>query len=118
VITYEEIKEGNKLKILTKSDNIIIGYSEILIALDCVDIIDVEVNSDFRRQGIGKELCKRIIDFCETNGVKTITLEVRKSNIPAQNLYANLGFRIISEREKYYNDGEDAVIMQQNIRNI
>jgi ribosomal-protein-alanine N-acetyltransferase len=40
------------------------------------------------------------------------TLEVRASNIAAQQLYYHLGFEIVARRPRYYRDNnEDALIM-------
>ena len=47
----------------------------------------------------------------------SIILEVRKSNFPAINLYLKFGFSELGIREKYYNDGEDAIIMKREFLN-
>ena len=45
-------------------------------------------------------------------GVRHLTLEVRKSNIPAQELYKKHGFVSMGIRRQYYLDNkEDAIIM-------
>lgn len=45
-------------------------------------------------------------------GIKTMTLEVRKTNVVAQNLYSKYGFEPVGIRRGYYGDnGEDAIIM-------
>jgi ribosomal-protein-alanine N-acetyltransferase len=43
--------------------------------------------------------------------VKTIDLEVRKSNINALSLYRKEHFDITGERKNFYSDGETAIIM-------
>ena len=41
-----------------------------------------------------------------------MTLECRKTNIAAQNLYRKLGFIDVGVRKRYYSDtGEDALVM-------
>jgi ribosomal-protein-alanine N-acetyltransferase len=46
------------------------------------------------------------------NGATLVTLEVRRSNHGALDLYRNLGFRAVGIRPNYYVDeGEDAVVM-------
>jgi ribosomal-protein-alanine N-acetyltransferase len=45
-------------------------------------------------------------------GISRMTLEVRKSNIVAQNLYKKLGFEESGIRKGYYlSNNEDAIIM-------
>ena len=43
---------------------------------------------------------------------EVVTLEVRASNMKAQNLYQKYGFAVVGRRKGYYSDdGEDALIM-------
>jgi ribosomal-protein-alanine N-acetyltransferase len=115
MITYETSHIGNTTKISAFDGGDAVGYGEILIALDCADVIDIEVQPNYRRRGIGREICKRLIFAAKSSGVETLTLEVRKNNIAAQNLYKSLDFCAISERKRYYYDNEDAIIMQLKI---
>lgn len=46
-----------------------------------------------------------------------MTLEVRRSNLPAQNLYHACGFLDVGYRKRYYEDNrEDALIMYKEFR--
>ena len=46
-----------------------------------------------------------------------VTLDVRFSNAPAQNLYRSFGFVIRGLRKGYYSDnGEDALVMALELR--
>ena len=47
--------------------------------------------------------------------INTITLEVRVSNKVAIALYEKYGFKKISVREKYYENVEDAYVMQKEV---
>jgi ribosomal-protein-alanine N-acetyltransferase len=50
-------------------------------------------------------------------GAKTMTLEVRMSNEPAQRLYRKLGFLNGGIRKRYYTDNyEDALVMWVNLQ--
>ncbi|MDR2423637.1 MAG: GNAT family N-acetyltransferase [Prevotellaceae bacterium] len=55
-------------------------------------IHDVFVMKDFRGKGIGKRLMNVIIAEAEIRNCSRVTLEVRKDNFVAQNLYIDLGF--------------------------
>ena len=44
---------------------------------------------------------------------KSCTLDVRKSNLRAINVYNKLGFKEIYVRKAYYNDGEDDIVMKK-----
>ncbi len=43
---------------------------------------------------------------------RLVTLEVRRSKLPAQALYRTMGFRQVGVRPRYYaEEGEDAIVM-------
>ncbi|MCL1966612.1 MAG: ribosomal protein S18-alanine N-acetyltransferase [Fibromonadales bacterium] len=66
----------------------------------------------------GKGLSKMLMEYCCKElaklGVEKFFLEVRESNIAAISLYKKMGFEKISERKKYYANGEAAIIMELN----
>nr|WP_230972260.1 ribosomal protein S18-alanine N-acetyltransferase [Archaeoglobus neptunius] len=74
-------------------------------------IIAFAVRKEFRRMGIGKILLGSAIKRLEGRGKKKIILEVRVSNIPAQELYKKFGFKVAEIIPGYYSDGEDAYLM-------
>ena len=47
--------------------------------------------------------------------VKLVTLEVRKENIPAIELYKKFGFEIVTTRKNYYQNQEDAYLMGRRL---
>ena len=51
----------------------------------------------------------------EKQGVQQITLEVNVKNNPAILLYEKLGFRTVGRRNKFYNDTDDALIMEKTL---
>jgi ribosomal protein S18 acetylase RimI-like enzyme len=50
--------------------------------------------------------------------IPSIRLSVRRSNLQAQKLYADLGYKFYEVWTAYYSDGEDALIMEKlNLKN-
>jgi len=92
----------------------IIGYAGIWLILNEGHITNVAVKKDKRGFGVGDMLMTGLVYMCDTSDINYITLEVRKSNIIAQNLYKKYGFKIAGERKNYYkDDNEDAIIMNR-----
>ena len=57
-------------------------------------------------------LVSELLSLCEKDGITSFTLEVRESNLSAQNLYKKFQFAECGFRKSYYQDTkEDAVIM-------
>jgi len=60
----------------------------------------------------GKQLTQALLQYLSNLGACYATLEVRVSNLRAQNLYKALGFVSVGKRKRYYEDnGEDAFLM-------
>ena len=105
--------------ILDKSFYIVFYDQEQLIAFggyeDVVgqgNITTMGVKPNKRGLGYGKKLLSVLLKHAEKRGIGEMTLEVRKSNIPAIKLYESLGFKIYGKRKNYYADNhEDAYIM-------
>ena len=68
------------------------------------------VRSALRRKGIGASLLQEAIAHCAG---KPLLLEVRVSNVGAQEFYLALGFNFIGRAKGYYHDGEDALLMER-----
>lgn len=92
--------------------NEIIGYAGAWIVLDEAHVTNVAVRKDARGRGVGKKLTQALLQYAANLGVQYVTLEVRKSNLTAQNLYFALGFEKVGVRKRYYEDnGEDALLL-------
>ena len=77
------------------------------------DISNVVVHPDWRKQGIAKKMLTELLRRGEEEyGVEAYTLEVRKGNVDAVNLYYRLGFTEEGVRKNFYEKPvEDAIIM-------
>jgi [ribosomal protein S18]-alanine N-acetyltransferase len=106
-----EIKENTFASyFVALKDGRVIGYAGIWIILDEAHITNLAVHPDYQRLHIGSALLQQQICEALANGARRMTLEVRFSNISAQNLYAKFGFVPRGVRTRYYSD-EDALIM-------
>lgn len=90
-------------------DEIVLGYLEIRLVDGVVDIMNLFVSEDARRQGIATALMNEMIEKEDFN---RIMLEVNENNNEAIRLYTKLGFKKISFRERYY-DEDTALIMEK-----
>ncbi len=98
--------------LVAEKDGRIIGYAGAWIIIDESHITNIAVLKDERGQGIGRRLTEGLMQYLSNLGAAYATLEVRKSNEVAQNLYVSLGFIKLGVRKRYYEDnGEDALIM-------
>ena len=89
----------------------VVGYIAASEILDEQYLDSLAVRTDYRGQGIATELMKEAFDK-----EKTVYLEVRKSNLPAINLYKKLGFAQYAERRDYYDNPTENAIMMRNAK--
>ena len=108
----EIVENDIALYLVAKIENVAVGYVGVWRIQNEGHITNVAVHSDFRGMGIGKMLVSELLSLCKEEGIDAFTLEVRKSNIVAQNLYKKFQFVEEGIRKGYYQDTkEDAVIM-------
>jgi [ribosomal protein S18]-alanine N-acetyltransferase len=90
----------------------IVGYGGLWLSVDEGHITTIAVGPEYRGRGIGELLLNGLIDQAISLNADLLTLEVRVSNVVAQQLYLKYGFRPFGSRPRYYTDnGEDALIM-------
>jgi len=98
--------------IVAKVNGKAVGYAGLWKVFDEGHITNVAVHPEYRRNGVGYMLVKSLIEMAEQEDITRMTLEVRKSNVLAQNLYMKFGFKVEGFRKEYYADNkEDAIIM-------
>jgi len=90
----------------------ICGYVGFWVMADEAHITTIAVSEELQRRGIGELLLLTVFNRARELYANVVTLEVRVSNIGAQNLYLKYGFKQVGVRRAYYTDNrEDAYIM-------
>lgn len=89
----------------------VFGYICFWLFLGEMHLLNIAVCPEARRKGIGDALLAQALDFASRRDAKVVFLEARKSNQAAQALYARFNFHAMGIRPRYYEDGEDAVVM-------
>ena len=113
----KELRNENARYVVAKLDDKIVGYVGIWFILDEGHITNVAVHNDYRGNKIGDKLVQALVNLCKENNINSMTLEVRVSNVVAQNLYKKYGFKLAGIRKEYYSDNkEDAMIMWNDIK--
>lgn len=111
--SFEEILDNPKaVYVVAREEEQVIGYCGAYLILDEADINQVAVAPAHREKGVGRMMMTALMERLKQAGAESVTLEVRKSNIPAIALYEGLGFRTEGIRKNFYEKpAEDALIM-------
>ena len=113
-VLHSELSNPLSLWLVALDKDKTIGYVGAQIVPDEADMMNLAVDGDYRRMGIGKALVVELISRLQSRAVHSLTLEVRVSNLPAINLYESLGFVIVGRRPGYYQKPkEDAFILRK-----
>jgi ribosomal-protein-alanine N-acetyltransferase len=89
-----------------------IGFCSVWRVLDELHINNLAVLPAYRRAGIGSALLTHVLDEGARMGARRATLEVRRSNEAARQLYERFGFSVVGVRQGYYsNPVEDALVL-------
>jgi [ribosomal protein S18]-alanine N-acetyltransferase len=96
----------------------IVGMLVIWQVIDEAHVGTFATHPHYRRRGIGQHLLAHALLDAYQHGIRTVFLEVRRSNLNAQALYRKFGFVEDGVRLHYYVDNnEDALLMTlQNLK--
>ena len=108
-----ELNNPLSLWLVAIDGDTVLGYVGSQTVMGEADMMNLAVNSAYRRNGIGRCLVEELIRRLRENNVYSLTLEVRISNEAAISLYKNLGFLQVGCRPNYYRlPKEDALILR------
>jgi ribosomal-protein-alanine N-acetyltransferase len=93
-------------------DGRVVGMLVGWMLVDEIHIATIATHPDFRRQGIGRKLLSHALRRAMEEGAQSSFLEVRESNLAAQEMYRQFGYEPTGRRKRYYKDNdEDAILM-------
>lgn len=95
----------------TNKSKSVVGFSNYWKTFDSATITQIAIHPYLQRHQLGSALMDEIINDCYAKRVRTLTLEVRISNIKAINFYKKHGFIEALLKKNYYSNGEDALYM-------
>lgn len=75
----------------------------------------VGVAPEYRRRGLARLIMHELERSLIARGVGSIKLEVRANNVPAQQLYEQLGYIVTQRMGRYYSNGDDGYSMVKSL---
>ena len=109
----EELAQNRLARYLVAEENgQVVGYAGMWLVINEAHVTNVAVSGSRRGEGIGRLLMETLMELARENGMGSMTLEVRVSNMVARHLYETLGFAEAGIRKNYYSETkEDALIL-------
>ena len=99
-----------------EEDGTVSAYVGMTYAAGEGSITNVATHPAYRRQGLASTLLTALVLEAKARSLKTLSLEVRESNLAAVRLYESHGFSVGGKRHSFYkNPREDALVMICNL---
>ena len=98
---------------VARCEDTIMGYIVFAVLYAEAHILNIAVPTAYRGQGIGKYLLASALEMIAASDGREVFLEVAVSNLPAQYLYRQFGFRICGIRKNYYGRHKDAYVFRK-----
>jgi ribosomal-protein-alanine N-acetyltransferase len=97
---------------VAEADGRVVGMIVAWLLVDETHIATIATHPDYRRQGIASKLLTHALLYTLDEGSQSSFLEVRQSNLAAQEMYRKFGYEAAGRRKRYYRDNdEDAILM-------
>jgi ribosomal-protein-alanine N-acetyltransferase len=106
------LRNRNCIGMVAEECNRIVGSMVYELSRTRLHVLNFAVAPAFRRQHVGAQMIEKLVDKLSRQRRQEIVLEVRDSNLSAQQFFANQGFRAVSIiRGHYVDTDEDAYVM-------
>lgn len=93
-------------------DGKIVAMIVVWLIVDEAHVATLATHPEHRRQGIARRLLAHALLNLLQEGARSSFLEVRESNLGAQEMYRRFGYEDVGRRRRYYRDNdEDAILM-------
>jgi ribosomal-protein-alanine N-acetyltransferase len=109
---YRDIGANGIIGWAATRGNVVLGFILVRAVADEMEILNLAVDPDSRRQGIARRLLTHAIEKVQREDVERVYLEVRESNSAARAFYSSAGFAEQGRRKNYYSQPpEDALLL-------
>ena len=94
-----------------RPDGPVVAFVNYWVVGDEVHVLNVATLPAARRRGHARRLLDHVERVARVERACHVTLEVRRGNLAALRLYRTQRYRPVGLRPRYYEDGEDAILM-------
>jgi len=107
------LRQRNCIAIVAEHDDEVVGYVAYELNKSSIQIVNLAIAPEMQRRGVGTQLVRRLIGKLSAQRRSRLVLNVRETNLAAQQFLRFCGFRAIDVLCGYYdNTEEDAYLME------
>jgi ribosomal-protein-alanine N-acetyltransferase len=109
---YARVAQGEMAGWVAQEEGRIVGFVVVRRIASDLEILNLAVQPEARRRGIGTSLLQETLAWGRTFKAEKALLEVRASNLAALRFYERHGFEVTGRRPRYYTAPiEDALLL-------
>lgn len=103
----------NCVSMVAECDDRVVGFVIYELYKSRIHLLNMAVAANCRRRGVGRAMVEKLVHKLSKQRRRRLVLEVRETNLPAQQFYRAMGFRATSVLRDFYTQlREDAYAMQ------
>ncbi len=107
------LRKRNCIGMVAEHGEEVLGFMIYELHKTRLHILNFAVDPTSRRQGVGRQMVKKLVTKLSSQRRNRISLEVRETNLAAQLFFREAGFKATSVLRSFYDDSpEDAYLMQ------
>lgn len=107
------LRQRNCIGMVAEHNYRIVSFMIYELHKGFIQILNFAVAPDFRLFGIGRQMVERAKDKLSQQRRRSISLEVRETNLEAQLFFRKMDFRAISILPDYFEDTDEAAYILQ-----
>ena len=111
VSELQQMRNGSRYYLVAYVGDSMVGYAGLMFSGDDAHVTNIAVDPSHQGRGVATEMLLDLCHLAHDRGCTAMTLEVRHTNVAAQNLYRRFGFVPAGIRKRYYENTDDAIIM-------
>jgi ribosomal-protein-alanine N-acetyltransferase len=110
------LRQRNCIGMVAESDHRIVGFMIYELHKAKLRVLNFATAPDAQRQGVGKQMIRRLVDKLSQQRRSEIMVEVRETNLDAQFFFRSQSFKAVCVLRSHYDDTyEDAYVMQYRL---
>lgn len=111
VSELSQMRAGSRYYLVAYVGDSMVGYGGMMFSGEDAHITNIAVDPEWQGRGVATEMMLDLVLLAHDRGCAAMTLEVRHTNVVAQNLYRRFGFVPAGVRKRYYENTDDAIVM-------
>ncbi len=103
-----ELRNRDSIGMVAERREQVVGFMIYHLEKGVLRVVNFAVAQEFRRQGVGSQMIRKLIEKLDSSRRDQIIVDTRESNLDAQCFFRSLGFECIETVHERYDDGQDA----------